>query len=204
MEKQLFSDSAWKQFDHQSACREMILVISFISIFQREQTADQIEVVWNKEMQESPNNHVQDCYIQIRNQLTWFSLGPSRRGGGFLNLYVGFLLPPDQIHGLTMLHHYISVYLWIWSGSMSWLILWIGGATTFAWKSGECLWQDWYIRISVLSSTQEILTILVKVLQDMLGMRSKVLVNSLSCIHKNVNIGVNRTKDGATILPTWS
>ena len=39
----------------------------------------------------------------------------------------------------------LRAYLWTWSNLFSWIIGCVRGAITFACKSQECLWQDWYI-----------------------------------------------------------
>ena len=51
----------------------------------------------------------------------------------------------------------------IWSSIFSWLIGCMGGATTFACKSQECLWQDWYISGSICMSQHKKVAHCVKV-----------------------------------------
>ncbi len=77
---------------------------------------------------------------------TWYLLGHSHRGGGFLR-FVHVLRSPScscsdsdfrfSIWFRTCLHH---DYSFLYGCSAPW-----EGPTTFACKIQECLWQDWYI-----------------------------------------------------------
>ena len=99
------------------------------------------------------------CYIQGKWLLKRLFVrntdkeGTAREGrqcsGVFIDLWLWLIK-------IAMLSHHIwvrycisitvlRVYLWILSSLFSWLVGWMGGATTFACKSQECLWQDWYI-----------------------------------------------------------